>query len=164
MQDFLDSVEESLKAENWYAALTTALILPDICGWLTDPEVKSSQKRYVEWFNTYMLPTYTSQIGAERVEHVFLSGKDCYSLRCALLHEGGDDIERQRARDSLTRFHFTKPLKNNNVIHLQQYNTVLQLQVDIFCREICAGVRQWLDDFKDDTEVLSRMNELLQIF
>ena len=34
--------------------------------------------------------------------HVFLHGEDCYALRCAVLHEGADDIVTQRARVALT--------------------------------------------------------------
>lgn len=92
---YLDSIIKSLESKNWYAALFIALAIPDICGALEHPD-KNSPARYVNWYNKYMLPKYSSTIGPLHEPHVFLSGDDCYALRCSLVHEGTGDIEKQK--------------------------------------------------------------------
>ncbi len=144
MNRFIRSIERSLEEKNWYAALALALALPDICANVCFPDM-GSQRRYVNWFKQYMQPKYTSHIGPEREEHIFLRGEDCYALRCALLHEGTHDITEQRAREVLENFQFVVP-PDGWTVHCNQNNNSLQLQVDEFCRDICAAVNQWLAD------------------
>ena len=156
MQQFVDAVRKAIATSNWVPALTTALALPDICGWLENPAVKS-QKRYETWFDGYMLHRYTAHA------HVFLSGADCYALRCALLHEGSDSTERQRARQALTRFRFVVPRPGDRV-HCNQVDSVLQLQVNVFCEEICEGVEEWSKrTLIPGSEPHGRLGELLTI-
>src|SRR6266851_8533311 len=106
MNRFITAIRNATAQRNWYAALVTALALPDICGFLESPNV-GSQQRYIRWFNQYLLGRYTGLVGEE--SHVFLSGEDCYALRCSYLHEGGDNIMRQRARAALESFRFVAP-------------------------------------------------------
>ncbi len=73
-----------------------------------------------------------------------MQGEDCYALRCALLHEGTDDISEQRAQEVLENFKFVVP-PDGLIVHNNQSGKALQLQVDIFCRDICASVLDWLD-------------------
>lgn len=61
----------------------------------------------------------------------FLNGGDCYALRCAVLHEGSDDIVEQRAREALERFEFYEPAPGLRM-HCNQIGVRLQLQVDLF--------------------------------
>ena len=137
MERFTSAVYLALDNENWYGALAVALTLPDICGRLENPD-SGSKQRYVAWFDRYMLDRYSHP----RFPHVFLCGEDCYALRCSYLHEGGNNIEEQRARKALRDFHFIAP-RPGATIHLNQYNDTLQLQTDIFCRDICDGVQRW---------------------
>ena len=143
MNHLTGAVEDALAASNWYAALTVALTVPDIAAWVDDPTV-GSRARYAAWVEQYLSPAYTSEVGADHELHKFLSGDDCYALRCALLHEGRDDTAAQRAADALTRFQFTAP-QQGLVLHCNQVGTKLQLQVDIFCRDMCHAVAQWVE-------------------
>ncbi len=144
MDRFTQAIEKALSDHNWYAALALALAVPDICANVCSPDERS-QRRYVRWYNQYMLPKYTRCMGADGVEHVFLHGEDCYALRCALLHEGSHDISEQRAQQVIEDFNFVVPPQGWTV-HMNQINNSLQLQVDIFCRDICSSVHQWLAD------------------
>ena len=110
-----------------------------------------------------MLDKYTSEIGPQRKKHTFLSGSDCYALRCALLHEGVGDITAQKAQDVLTRFHFVFP-RQGLIIHCNQSNDALQLQVDIFCKDACEGVSAWLKDVNEVEEIQSRLENILKIY
>lgn len=142
MERYTRSIEKALKDKNWYAALALALALPDICANVCSPN-EGSQKRYVKWYNRYLLPKYTRYVGPDKEETVFLVGEDCYALRCALLHEGSHDITEQRARKVVEDFSFVVPPEGWTV-HMNQNNNSLQLQVDVFCKDVCEAVRQWL--------------------
>ena len=103
MNHFIEALESSLDTQNWYSVLFISLTLPDICGKIDEPN-ETSKKRTINWFNKYLKPIYTSNIGADHREHIFLSGSDFYALRCAYLHEGSDDITSQNAQDILEKF------------------------------------------------------------
>jgi len=162
MQELVNSVRTSIAQRNWYASLALALALPDICGFLESPN-DGSQRRYVAWCYQFLVPRYTLHVGPDRTENVFLSGHDCYAFRCAFLHEGSDDVTRQRARQALDSFVFVEP-PNSGMIHCNQVNSRLQLQVDIFCEDICSGVDQWVQTvFANQADVRARANDLLLI-
>jgi hypothetical protein len=140
MRHLIDAVRSSIKEKNWYAALTMALTLPDIAAKL-DGRPGLSQTRFVSWFDDYLLSTYSRDVCGR--PHVFLSGNDCYALRCAYLHEGDFAITAQSARRVLERVHFIAPAAGKTV-HRNQVDAVLQLQVDLFCEEVCTAVENWL--------------------
>jgi hypothetical protein len=158
---FTHSVRKALDDKNWYAALALSLSLPDICGKLQHEHL-SSTKRYIQWFNDYLREKYTSRIGAEKIEHVFLNGEDTYALRCAYLHSGEVGIEQQWVKKVLSKFIFIAP-KNGSVIHGNQFNDVLQLQVDIFCKDICDAVELWVQDFKNDEKIQLKAETIIDI-
>ncbi|MDN4165478.1 hypothetical protein QWY31_08200 [Cytophagales bacterium LB-30] len=162
MEALTKSIEESLATKNWYAALTVTLILPDISGKIEYPGI-GSNKRYANWFNKYVGNCYKSQVGASRNEYIFLSGDDCYALRCSYLHEGTSSITHQRARDVLDDFKFVSPPPSGQ-IHCNQFDNKLQLQVDIFCRDIIKGVKNWKLEIESDSSKTSRLNEFLKIY
>ncbi|MEH6466651.1 MAG: hypothetical protein V7722_03390 [Porticoccus sp.] len=102
------------------------------------------------------------EVGGQK--HIFLSGNDCYALRCCLLHEGGENIEEQRAREALDNFHFIMPPPNGSCFHKIQNNQSLLLQVDIFCNDIADAVDKWsVSDRANEQDVEQRMQGILQI-
>ena len=160
MNHLTDAVEQSLQSDNWYAALIVALSLPDIAGWVDHPN-QGSQKRYADWFENFVSPLYTRQVGG--AEHKFLSGDDCYALRCSMLHEGRDKTLDQKARDVLDRFQFITP-RPGSMIHCNQAGNKLQLQVDVFCRDICKEIAAWVSSIPaSDTDRRGRLAELAVI-
>lgn len=161
MKRFTESIRKAVKSGDWYGALSTALTLPDVCGRLENPD-QASKARYVSWFKVWIQPKYTRRVGAARCEHVFLHGEDCYALRCSYLHEGGGNIEEQRAKKALENFHFITPLRGMHV-HCNQLNNTLQLQVDVFCLEIADAVDAWMESIKNDEDIKIRLSNLLTI-
>lgn len=163
MNEFTEAIDRSAAAGNWYGALFVALSLPDICGKIDQPGENSSQRRYAAWFDKYIRPKYTHQVGANRQEQVFLNGTDCYALRCAYLHEGSDNVSLQRAKNkAVEKFHFIVAPKDCT-IHCNMINTKLQLQVDIFCEDIKQGVLEWLRDIQPDAAKSAATKSLLRI-
>jgi hypothetical protein len=154
MRHLLTAINASIAQQNWYAALSVTLALPDICGWLEDPSA-STQDRYVSWFDRFVAANYESLF--------FLGGRDCYALRCAFVHEGREEIITQRAREVLDRFQFTVAPPGLR-IHCNRFGSKLQLQVDIFCSEFVAGGEAWLQQVGTRREVQARMLSLLCIY
>jgi hypothetical protein len=54
MKHFVDAARKALHDRNWYAALAIALILPDICGRIENPNQKS-MARFINWFKYTLL-------------------------------------------------------------------------------------------------------------
>ena len=162
MERFTKSLRSSVKHQDWYVALSSALTLPDVCGRLIDPK-KHSGPRYKEWFDQWMAPSYTATLPGIG-SHCFLSGGDCYALRCSYLHNGGTDITQQRARNALDDFHFIVPPGNGCSIHCNRINNKLQLQVDIFCLDVADAVDRWALSVKDNHEIQQRMRSLIAIY
>lgn len=161
MEHLVHAVRQAVEQRNWYAALGLALTLPDICG-LIEGKQRDSRKRYIRWCTEYLTPKYTHRIEPDREEHIFLSGKDCYALRCAVLHEGSDEIVTQAARDALESFRFVAPTRGF-VIHNNQHDDQLQVQVDIFCLDICEGVERWFAESATDDGLTSRVGGLMKV-
>ena len=151
MQDLIDAIYKSLESENWYSALITSLILPDICGRIQYPNMKS-KGRYIQWFNHYLLGIYKN----------FLTAPDCYALRCSYLHDGSDNILDQKARKILDYFVFTTTPSHCNYFNVNG-ETFLQLNVKQFCNDICTSAEKWLEDVSNDLKVQERISKLLKI-
>lgn len=162
MKNIIDAIEKSLKDKNWYSALVLSLILPDICAKL-EGSTKSSAERYAEWFDKYLG-------NSGRKYDQFLTGHDCYALRCSFLHEGHGNIEernateRQREKDVLDRFIFHSGechrirLNNNHFGDPESDGKDnLVLSVETFCQDILEATKEWLADpliDKDLTNIL----------
>jgi len=158
MLKLLESIENSLTAENWYSALALSLVLPDICG---KAEGKpQGRMRYIEWFDKYLATTYQG----------FLSGRDCYALRCSFLHEGSDAIETQQAREVVDRFFFIPKGPHCNSIGnsivgdpLFDQKEILQLSVDQFCKDFVEAAKKWLTDNAGSSIVQDNLEHLIKI-
>jgi hypothetical protein len=163
MQHLIDAVEQAVRTENWYAALSLALTLPDICGRIDDPAAPSG-RRYATWFETYLQDKYRSHVGTIWSGHfvTFMTGSDLYALRCAYLHQGEFGIDDQRARQVVSRFVFRME-RNGNVFHSNKFNDVLHLDVSVFCGQLCAAVLAWLEVALADPDRSARVQQLATI-
>ena len=66
-------------------------------------------------------------------------------------------------RKALDDFHFITPLGNGSVVHMNQSNSTLQLQVDIFAMDMANDVNAWANSVAKDVEIQGRMKALLVI-
>ena len=157
----IESLKKSINCKNWYVSLIVALILPDIIGKVEYYSEEKSSNRYINWFNKYVTSKDLSG----------LSGENCYALRCAYLHEGSMDIEKQSKSDgTINSFYFTFPksdwiVNNNRLISIkgEKQHVKLQLQVDVFCKAIIEGIESWKKDIKNDDEKLLKLKEITAI-
>ena len=146
IQKLLESLEASVNEGNWYASLTMALILPDICSKIETPLVPTN-KRYPLWFTTYMDSTYKWH----------MSGKDCYALRCSYLHAWNSLTEEQKVKEIIDKFYFIadgshlSSFRNNYANSGDDGKNLCVLSVKKFSIDIKIGVNRWLEKYKDDS-------------
>lgn len=157
---FIEAIEKSLADSNWFAALTLALTVPDICGRLSFHD-QTSSSRYISWFDSYIKEKYKMEVMGET--HIFLTGNDAYALRCSFLHQGDTDISEQKIRETLSKFEFSIPTlkdresKNN---HCLIFRKILMIRVDIFCLDIVDGVKIWIKGNESKVDVIERAQKL----
>lgn len=150
MERFTNAIRKAMQNENWFAGLFLALCLPDICGSLEVPD-KQVGERYKRWFNDNLAQKYSSMFSAD----------DCYYFRCSCLHQGIDKHD----RIAHEKIHFIPPPPNNNIIHLNKLNNILQMQIDIFCDDMAKAVDDWHEKkAKNDPEIQSRINDLIKVY
>ncbi|MDV2986986.1 UNVERIFIED_CONTAM: hypothetical protein Q9R58_22005 [Methylobacteriaceae bacterium AG10] len=194
MERFIRSIEQSLATSNWYSALALALTLPDMCAF-AEKGSKVSGNDYAKWFDRWVAPKYVSdqrvamsmlkdldqksdgkqgilasikEVFGDKIDDgfiPFLSGKDCYALRCAYLHNASDDISDQTKQDVLHKFCFFYPdgfIEMHNCPIPDENQNRLALQVNIFCKDICSAVQSWTDEMmRDGAEIdTSRLIEI----
>ena len=58
MDEFFDQVERAAHAGIYFVALACALMIPDICGALEQPDGEARAATYKAWFDAQMAPLY----------------------------------------------------------------------------------------------------------
>src|SRR5687767_10127805 len=126
LDSILTEIEQALDAKLYYLAIAVCLTLPEICISLISEDGRSTQRRYEQWFDGHMAQQYS-----------FLTGKDMYSIRCGMVHNGrfGD------LKHSVARVLFALPGNATFVNCL--VNDAYIYSVEEFCRDFVAVVRKW---------------------
>ena len=163
MDRFTLAVRQAIDQHNWLAALSLSLMIPDICARAVDPK-RSVGDRYSAWFDEWVTPKYTAYLGPswDQTRHIFMTGGDAYALRCALLHEGRDDVTEQRSKKALASFKFVFPTQSGR-IHRTQLGSHLILDCGEFCLEICDSAEAWAASVSADEAIQERLRGLLSI-
>lgn len=90
----IDDINRALDNDIYFAALSLALTLPDICGKAEHPDIKSNKERYVKWYDTYVgkyeMPCEPNENGVAMPR---LNGAVIYSLRNSMLHQGTPNVD-----------------------------------------------------------------------
>lgn len=147
MEELVEALRRCVADANWYAGVALALAAPDICGAIAYPELaKKSQERYRQWFEAHLQGHFTRRVGEPRV---YLSGNDCYALRCAFLHQGSEVIDGQSARERLSRFRLTEPDPSGRNRLNAEVEGSLRLEVKSFCEHVAEAVESWWNGLGD---------------
>ncbi|PSZ18153.1 hypothetical protein [Escherichia sp. 4726-5] len=157
MKRFIASIEASLESENWLAALFMALAMPDICRSLERPDIEqgTTGKWYRDWVTRYIEDKYT----ASRFEKCKFYAQDFWLYRCSCLHAGTDPENKKR----MMKFNFTPPPGSDSLVHLNYFDGKLQLQIDVFCRDMIAAANRWYEEVKEDPHIIGRLDGLINI-
>ncbi len=128
MLDVIQQVRAANGAGFYYVAVFSALALPDICAALESVNGEASKDKYIVWFNTHVAPQYRG----------FLDGETCYYFRCSMLHQGST----RHPRGRYSRIIFVEP-GSGFVLHNNIMNDALNIDVRIFCEDLCEAAERW---------------------
>lgn len=156
MKQLIESIQLSLASNNYLGALFVALAMPDICASVESENGRTSGALYARWFEENLGYLYM-RITREG-ETVYMTGNDCYALRCACLHNGVDDTERQRAREITKKFYFT-----DKGFHRIRINDHLVLSAQRFCEELCQAVERWVEAISDIEDKRRKLDDLIRV-
>ena len=124
----INETKKCLESECDLSALIVALTIPDVCGKVLFPKNRTSE-RYKKWFDKYIgdyeqSPFEKELPVEERVP--YMNGEVFYKSRCAMLHEGSDDIARK--------------------IHADEFNLMLGEKLLLGSTEVTSQRVEVLDD------------------
>ncbi len=162
LDPLITSVNISLKNKNFYAALTTALTLPDICASLQNGG-QTSKMHYTKFIEEYFLPIHS-------YDQDFVKASDFYALRCAVLHNSTTNIEEQSARKIINKFILTYSTTGNIFFH-NNYSINnggtneknLNIDVHEFCLEIIDAVTGFKFLNKDSETINKTASNMMSI-
>jgi hypothetical protein len=147
MQDIIQQVRTVNKAGVYYVALFSALALPDICAALESANGEASKAKFIAWFDTHVAPKYNG----------VLDGESCYYFRCSMLHQGST----QHPRGRYSRIIFLEP-GSGMVFHRNIMNDALNIDVKIFCEDICSSAELWWNTASEKPELQANISRSVQ--
>lgn len=161
----LADLEKSLDNDCYFAALSLALMLPDICGRAEYPDLNNnSKKRYIQWYDEnigqYEKPPKKSE---DDEDMPYLSGEVIYQLRCSLLHQGTPDIDKNNIKAEENRIdHFLLVMEKKKDFDIYgdtasvSWNNVspdkfrsYRINIRRFCLIVSRVVKSYYEDNKD---------------
>ncbi|QUR94351.1 hypothetical protein [Macrococcoides canis] len=167
IKGYQKSVRDCLENENYFGAILTSLILPEVCSKISYCNSKGVSTRYKEWLNTYFIPLIEDE---DETVRNYLNAKNIYALRCTIVHEGTSDVSRQDNYMSKLKAHeqvdelipylntldFHKVLYANSTnVSTREVKRSLFLDLEFFCELMIKSVDIWLKDNinLDETEL-----------
>lgn len=168
MKRFTDAGREAIKQDNYYSALSLALMIPDICGSLEDPGPGKSKARYTKWYTQWALSKFSATLPGQ-APTVYVTADDCFQLRCSLIHSGSAEIEQNKG-SALDHFvfcdkHFGAHLvrMSGNTVNGVLQPAVLQLKADEFSDAMFDAADEWDLAMVGNFKVQSEKRKLLVI-
>jgi hypothetical protein len=152
VRDFFEQVAIGGEGPHYYLALSGAFVIPDMCGAMESDDGRATGARNTAWFDRHMAPRHLQR----PAEDPFLSGEDCWRLRCSSLHQGTT----QHDQSSYSRILFTEP--GPNTFHMNIINDALNIDIREFCREMAESASAWLDDAEDGEQFKGNYDKFLQ--
>jgi hypothetical protein len=158
MDEMLNEIRRTFQGGFYYAAIMAALALPDMCANLLLLETaKGTQKaRYIKWYNDNV---------AKNID--ILSGEDCWSLRCGVVHNGqfgNKDKKFDRVFFMIPPNHRmgNQILYNNVNIGGVQYGIMIGLNGGFFVAKMCLAAQLWFAANKDERNVVTNIHKLVR--
>lgn len=156
----IEEIQKSLKQENYLAALTMALTLPDICGKAAEPSLGTGA-RYKKWYkDNVVLHEKTSDphevdmpyCGADMP---YLSEEVIYQLRNSMLHQGNPNVDAKSIREEQCKvdefiLFVDEPYDSGLSVvsyekELKITNRKLEVNLVLTCNRICNAAKEYYE-------------------
>lgn len=146
--EIIKEINHCLDNDCCMAALSLALMLPDICGKALYPQAKNKE-RYVKWFDEY-IGKYNHDDEHIELGVPYLNGKLVYSLRCSVLHQGNPSVKKKECNVDYFELLYSKYDKTTMIQGVSEYVTIkdengickainnrISINVRSMCWQIC---------------------------
>ena len=149
-------IEKAIEAQLWYAAITIAVALPDICSTL-EGAGRTNWQTYKDWFDRNAATRFRN-----------FGKHECYELRCGVMHNGVF----QGGVDKHSEFegvYFLPPgsriILNDTIMENigGRKGPFLIMSVVPFCEAMIAIVKEWEVAHQDDEIVATNMEKLVRV-
>ena len=161
----IEEIQKSLKQENYLAALTMALTLPDICGKAAEPSLGTGV-RYKKWYkDNVVLHEKTSDPHEADMPYCgadmpYLSEEVIYQLRNSMLHQGNPNVDAKSIREEQCKvdefiLFVDEPYdsglsvvsyeKELNEKELKITNRKLEVNLVLTCNRICNAAKEYYE-------------------
>lgn len=161
----IEEIQKSLKQENYLAALTMALTLPDICGKAAEPSLGTGA-RYKKWYkDNVVLHEKTSDPHEADMPYCgadmpYLSEEVIYQLRNSMLHQGNPNVDAKSIREEQCKvdefiLFVDEPYdsglsvvsyeKELNEKELKITNRKLEVNLVLTCNRICNAAKEYYE-------------------
>ena len=161
----IEEIQKSLKQENYLAALTMALTLPDICGKAAEPSLGTGA-RYKKWYkDNVVLHEKTSDPHETDMPYCgadmpYLSEEVIYQLRNSMLHQGNPNVDAKSIREEQCKIDefilfVDEPYdsglsvvsyeKELNEKKLKITNRKLEVNLVLTCNRICNAAKEYYE-------------------
>lgn len=144
----LYEMQHILELKYYGLSLLSSLTIPDICGGIDSLKNKASGANYVAWYDTH-LSAYQEKF----------DGKECYLLRCSLLHQGQSTHEQSQYDRVMFCLKGKGPVFHKSTINVGSDKAVM-LCLDEFCADIHQAARSWYEGL--DATGKHRVNDLFK--
>jgi hypothetical protein len=148
----LAEIRSALKLGLYDCALALSLTLPDMCGKVEYPGESSKRKRYKDWFSIYAEPLFTMPATkvpeGKTVKYTWLTGEECWALRCSVLHAG--DHKTKDIKLSNIKIHASKGCDET---HNYMFRDSQHADWETFflCENLCCAAEQYYQGISDKT-------------
>ena len=113
----------------------------DGAGWML------TYSKYIKWFDTYVADNYKN----------WLTGKEMYTLRCNLLHQGTANLQKHK----YSRIVFQEPNQYRYVDNMV-IGDILIINVETFCSHIINGIIEWYNSAEHSPEFLRNYSKMIR--
>lgn len=149
----IEEIQKSLKQENYLAALTMALTLPDICGKAAEPSLGTGA-RYKKWYkDNVVLHEKTSD--SHGADMPYLSEEVIYQLRNSMLHQGNPNVDAKSIREEQCKIDefilfVDEPYDSGLSVvsyekELKITNRKLEVNLVLTCNRICNAAKEYYE-------------------
>ena len=151
----VEQINKSLKNNCYMTALTTTLILPDICGKAKYPDL-NNRKRYVKWYDEY-IGKYEKN-PSQNDDMPYLSGEFVWKLRCSLLHEGNPNVSKRDTGIDYFEllwqgYQSCSQVVDSAFVQKYTYGSIIKKEFSVniirICNIICSVAKNYYNEYKD---------------
>ena len=144
MRDYFEQTRSASQVGLHLVALGAALAIPDMCSAMESSDGLATKQRYIAWFDQHVAPRYSG----------FVSGEDCYLLRCSMLHQGTT----QHPKGNFSRILFTE----GGGLHNNIMNDALNLDVALFVNDMVEAALAWIATAEQTPEYQANFPRFIQ--